>query len=168
MPACKLWEVTSKSPGFYVHYYVGSSLRIYERATAAWPLYAGVTANLRGRSLRHIRQLEPVIDITADDLMVVAVPLPDLGAALAAERRMIEHMQPVWNQHWIRGFGSNVSGKERKTQTRPPWSVLHPGRLVGSGIADLDRQALARRVQEYLLRTVPPGAAQSRTDLIRR
>lgn len=155
-PLNRLDDVRAKDPGVYAHYFVGTH-PLYEPARG-WPVYLGAADSLRARNLRYRKTLRPVLDIAIEDILVAAIPLPDLGAALHAEQLLTDLLTPVWNQNWLRGYGSKYLGEKRLGQTVAPWSVLHPGRTAGNGPSRLEAGTLARRVEEHLRRTVPPTA----------
>lgn len=144
-PPVTLSDVTADSPGSYVLLYSGA-LSLYDRLrpdpsrvqrrdplviSGGAPLYVGKARSLGVRMSQHIKYLQSCLDVSSEDLMVIALPTASEAGALYIEGLLAAAYRPVWNQPWLSGFGSKPQGVTRTRHQRvPPWSVLHPGRRV--------------------------------------
>jgi len=170
-PPLPLTAITDPSPGAYLLLYRGP-LDEFRRVArpggvddrrsmvegGGYPIYAGSASSLGQRVRRHVLNLRPCVDVTADDLLMVPLPTATPAGALYVEAALISSLRPVWNEAWLAGFGSQPQGAARRRHQRvPPWNVLHPGRRFDSAAPrpDITREALADRVVEFLAATVP-------------
>lgn len=124
-------------------------------AAATWPVYVGSAISVRERHNRHLTNAAHLVDIDADELWTLALPLPSHAAALYAEALVIDALQPVWNEYWCRGFGSRDQGSTRTGQAPSPFALLHriPARGPQAAAVQLE---LAECVRSHLAATVHP------------
>jgi hypothetical protein len=148
---------TSRGPGVYFIFYAGR-LRCYDAlADGTYPLYIGAARDLTERLGRHRRNTASVLSLAGGaDLLVAEAPLGSDPAALYLEALFIGRLRPCWNEPWLGGFGSRYQGRSRASQIPPPWSVVHPGRRVGTGDPRHGASDLRRRVRAHLAATVHP------------
>ncbi len=146
-----LFSEWAPTPATYLFFYVGS-LPLYAPLTAdcaagTWPIYIGSTRDLRDRMSRHRRTLLTAVDVTADDLVVAALPRPSLAHALFAEHLLLEILETIlWNQTWLAGFGSRPQGARRRGRLSP-WRTLHAD---AAPTRQTERAVLTNRVSEFL------------------
>lgn len=143
--------VMSRRPGVYLIFYVGA-LECYRRvARGTWPVYAGAAQSLGERHGRHRTNTRPIGSLTGgQDLLILGVATETYAGALFAEGLLRDLLQPVWNQPFCAGFGSRAQGASRTRQAPPPFTLLHPGRHVGTGHSTVDVPDLERRVSAHL------------------
>jgi len=150
------------TPASYLLSYHGP-LEVYTPlATTGWPMYAGSSNDIADRCRRHIVSLQLVRDLAPDDFGVVLLPSQTHAAAMYAESCLIEACCPVWNQRWLRGFGSKSTGRGRSGQRLSPWDQFHLGRRPQRA-DDTICDELARRVERYLTGPGAPLAAWTTT-----
>jgi hypothetical protein len=148
-------------PAVYLVFYrpkAGRGLDTYRLISdGCYPVYAGSALDGRERLRRHRLNTKPVRNLHGGaDLIVSTVALPTLADALFAESVLIRHLQPLFNTI-VRGFGSRHQGRTRRSQAPPPFSILHPGRRVGTGEPTVTTAFLRRQAIAHLEATVVPG-----------
>jgi hypothetical protein len=122
-----------------------------------FPLYAGSAVQLQERLRRHRRNALGVPSLDSGRrLHVVWLELNGPGSALLVERLLIDLLKPLWNEPFLRGFGSRWQGRTRENQAPPPWAVLHPGRRVGTGPSPVSSGLLALQAAHHLESTACP------------
>lgn len=174
-PPIELAEMDARRPGAYLMLYRGR-LPYYARvqrpggrrdrrpiATGGGaPIYIGSASQLRGRTGRYMKKLPCSINVSADDLLVVPMPTSSHAGALYLEGLLIAAFQPVWNQPWLAGFGSQPQGRTRVTHQRASaWSRFHM--RAGHEDPDADR-ALVTRIRQHLDLTVPDALRRTMTS----
>ena len=129
------------APGAYLLMYHGS-IEAYRQLRAPWPaghctmsvdggypIYAGRAHDLAARAKRHYRKLGRTLGFGVADVSLISMATTSPAAAVYAEAILIEEFQPVWNQRWLAGFGSQAQGKIRAAgQSASPWDRYHPAR----------------------------------------
>jgi predicted GIY-YIG superfamily endonuclease len=149
---------TSRGPGIYFIFYAGSVPCYNALADGSYPIYIGAARDLAERLGRHRSNTAPVASLAGGaDLLVAEAPLGSDPAALYLEALFISRLRPCWNEPWLGGFGSRYQGRSRASQVPPPWSVVHPGRRVGTGVPRNGAEDLRRRVRAHLVATVHPA-----------
>ena len=145
-------------PALYLVWYTGDLPMYRAVADGCWPLYVGSAVSGSERLARHRRNTRPVRNLRGGrDLWVLALPMLSRAAALYLEQLVIDRLQTVWNVKVLAGgFGSRGQGATRRAQVAPPWSRIHPGRVVGSGTPTVTTAFLRKRIEEHLRATARP------------
>ncbi len=154
--------------GLYALYYVGSHSLYHPVSSSACavPVYVGksvpggksrsgvvVRGSMNRRLRTHLRSLEDVHDLDAQDFLVRYLPVDELWT-IGPERLMIGDHRPVWNVV-AEGFGVHAQGSIRAATTpRTFWDELHPGRPQAEHQRDakLSRAELQRAVWQHFAR----------------
>ncbi len=154
-------EPLAKGGGLYALYYNGSH-ELY-RAVASTgnsvPLYVGTAVSGRrgigsmGGSpratlrlaLKYRRQaIEQCEDLNLSDFQVRYLPVEDLWIP-GAESLMLGDYRPVWNTI-APGLGNHRPGSGRRSEQRPAWDELHPGRSWATKLTPCRRSAEDLRI----------------------
>lgn len=111
---------------------------------------ASVGKALSGRLGDHARSIKQAENLDIDDFAIRFLVVDDVWIPLG-ENMLIESFKPIWNRA-LDGFGNNAPGRNRETQYKSPWDVLHPGRKAFRKAKDsgLTPDFLVERVADYL------------------
>lgn len=158
-------------PGVYAIYYTGDH-ELYKPISSVActkPIYVGKAVSQGGRKglvdvsqetsalwdrlHEHRSSIEQAHDLDAKDFLVRFLVAVEVFVPLA-ERVMIKQMKPVWNLI-VDGFGNHDPGSGRRTQARPPWDDLHPGRWWShhrnmAKASKYSQEQSRRRVRDFL------------------
>lgn len=148
----------TRSAGIYLLFYATDEPVPCLRPVAdgTYPVYVGSATNLRDRLGRHRRYCQPVPRLSGGaDLHALYVETPSHGSSLYCEA-LVDRLRPVFN-HVLTGFGSKPQGAKRTTQRMNAFSVLFPGRVVGSGAPGITSARLERQVACHLDAYAHPG-----------
>jgi hypothetical protein len=146
-------------PGIYALFFARTPrLRCLQHpglSNGRWPCYVGVAdRSIAARLTEHRLGLIPVEGLSSSTFSVITLELPSPAAAAFAERSVIGHLRPVYNEV-LKGLASKPQGRQRADQARSPFSVLHPGRPGPTGPANVSAAELRVKVRSHLEATVP-------------
>lgn len=126
-------------------------------ADARWPVCVGSARDGRERVGRHRINCRSIPNLGRGELVwICAVETASEAAARYVEALCIARLRPIWNQPCMAGFGSKDQGSRRRTQAPPPFALVHPGRIVGTGDPTVSTGMLRRRIVEHLAKTAMP------------
>ncbi|MCC6156955.1 MAG: Eco29kI family restriction endonuclease [Deltaproteobacteria bacterium] len=152
--------------GVYALFYDGDfgPYRTLRSADASTPIYAGKAVpagsrkgnskNFDGKALfkrigEHVASINAAENLDIAHFRCRFLVVTPLWITMA-ERFLIEHFRPVWNQ-CIDGFGNHTPGIRRGEGEISWWDALHPGRPWARGLrrtrSETDAQ---RRLQSFL------------------
>lgn len=111
---------------------------------------ASVGNALSNRLGDHTRSINQAENLDIGDFAIRVLVVDDVWIPLG-ENMLIESFKPIWNRA-LDGFGNNAPGKNRETQYKSPWDVLHPGRkpFLKAKDSGLRPDFLVERVADYL------------------
>jgi len=102
------------------------------------------------RLMQHSESISQAENLDLSDFACRWLVVDDIWIPLG-ESLLINRLSPVWNQA-LDGFGNHDPGKGRYGGQRPPWDVLHPGRVWATRFKDNAKspEEIIARVRKHL------------------
>ena len=170
VPLLRVQDV--EGPGVYALFYRGRFPAYQPIAGTPHPIYVGKATPPGGRkSATKVDETKPAIqrriglhersiaaarNLETEDFECRYLTVVPVWVTLA-ERFLVEHYRPVWNQT-LDGFGNNDQGRARRGEASW-WDTLHPGRAWAEKQPHVKTQEQAiARVARFFADERPAGA----------